>query len=107
MRRIGMVIRVKPEKFEEYKRLHANPWPGVLETLRRANIRNYSIFHHAGLLFAYLEYHGDDWEEDQKRIAADPITQAWWELTDPCQEPLPTRKPGEWWAEMEQIFFME
>jgi L-rhamnose mutarotase len=37
-------------------------------------------------------------------MAADPNTQAWWKLTDPCQEPLETRKPGEWWASMEEFF---
>jgi L-rhamnose mutarotase len=28
--RIGQVIRVKAEKLEEYKKLHANAWEGVL-----------------------------------------------------------------------------
>lgn len=107
MRRIGMVIRVKPEKLEEYKRLHAEPWTGVLETLRRAGVQNYSIFQHGQLLFSYLEFHGESWEEAQKIIAADPTTRAWWKLTDPCQEPLPTAKEGEWWASMEQVFLME
>ncbi|MCL6526251.1 MAG: L-rhamnose mutarotase [Thermaceae bacterium] len=107
MQRIGMVIRVKPEKLEEYKRLHAQPWPGVLETLRRVGVRNYSIFQHADLLFGYLEFQGESWEEAQKAIAADPVTQAWWKLTDPCQEPLPSAREGEWWARMEQVFLME
>ncbi|MFZ5992823.1 MAG: L-rhamnose mutarotase [Deinococcota bacterium] len=107
MERIAMVIRVKPEKLEEYRRLHAEPWPGVLEALRRVGVRNYSIFHHAGLLFGYLEFHGESWEEAQKQIAADPLTQEWWKLTDPCQDPLPTRQEGEWWARMEPVFFME
>jgi len=39
-----------------------------------------------------------------QKMAADPQTQAWWKLTDPCQEPLETRKPGEWWASMEEFF---
>ena len=38
------------------------------------------------------------------RIAADPTTQEWWKRTDPCQEGLTTRKPGEWWAEMTEVF---
>lgn len=50
MNRRGMVIRVKPEKVEEYKRLHAAPWPEVLDTLGRHHVRNYSIFLHAHLL---------------------------------------------------------
>jgi L-rhamnose mutarotase len=57
-----------------------------------------------GFLFSYFEYHGPDYAADMQRMAADPGTQAWWKLTDPCQEPLETRKPGEWRARMEELF---
>jgi L-rhamnose mutarotase len=106
MKRVGMVIHVKPEKLAEYKRLHADPWPGVLETLRKHHVRNYVIYQHADLLFGHLEYHGSDFAADMAEIAKDPVTQDWWKLTDPCQSPLVTRKDGEWWAEMEEVFFM-
>jgi L-rhamnose mutarotase len=104
MRRYGMVIKVKPEKFEEYKRLHAAVWPEVLAMIRECHIRNYSIFHRDGYLFAYFEYHGEDFAADMAKMAADPATQRWWALCNPCQEPLPTCAPGEWWAEMEEVF---
>jgi L-rhamnose mutarotase len=39
-----------------------------------------------------------------EKMAADPVTQRWWALTDPCQEPVDNRKAGEWWAEMEEVF---
>ena len=55
------MIRLRPEHEVEYRRLHANVWPGVLATLRRVGVRNYSIFLRDGLLFSYLEYLGDDW----------------------------------------------
>ena len=32
MKRYGMVIKVRPEKFEEYKTLHANVWQEPLKT---------------------------------------------------------------------------
>jgi L-rhamnose mutarotase len=38
-------------------------------------------------------------------MAADPETQRWWAITNPMQEPLPTRAEGEWWAEMEPVFY--
>jgi L-rhamnose mutarotase len=106
MQRFASVIRVKVDKLEEYKRLHAEPWAGVLEVLQRVGIRNYSIFLHGDLLFSYLEFHGSDWEAAGREIAADPTTKAWWALTDPCQERLPTAKPGEQWASMERIFYL-
>ena len=107
MKRYGMVIKVKPDKLEEYKRLHAEPWPGVLATLRACNFRNYSIYYKDGLLFSYLEYVGSDFEADNAKMAADPVTREWWKLTDPCQEPLASRAEGEWWAGMEELFHLD
>ena len=31
MKRFGEVIKVKPEKFEEYKKLHNEIWPSILQ----------------------------------------------------------------------------
>ncbi len=107
MKRMAMVINVRPEKLEEYKRLHAAAWPEVLAALRRAQVRNYSIHLKDHTLFGYLEYDGDDWDADMAVVAADPATQRWWALTDPCQDPWPSRLPNEWWASMEQVFVME
>jgi L-rhamnose mutarotase len=104
VRRFGQVIRVRPERIEDYERLHAEAWPGVLDMIRAANIRNYSIFRHGDLLFAYFEYVGDDFEADMARIAADPTTQAWWKLTDPMQEPFQERPAGAWWLTIPEVF---
>ena len=63
VRRFGQRIDVRPERIEDYERLHADPWPGVLEQIRRSNIRNYTIFRDGIDLFAYFEYIGDDFED--------------------------------------------
>ena len=99
-----MVIKVRPEKLEEYKRLHAKVWPAVLKTISDCNIRNYSIYLKDGYLFSYFEYHGKDFAADMKKMAADPTTQQWWTHCIPCQVPLPDRTEGEWWASMEEVF---
>jgi L-rhamnose mutarotase len=104
MKRVGQVIRVRPEAIEGYERLHAEAWPGVLETLRAAHVHNYSIFRHGEVLFAYFEYTGDDYAADMARIAADPETQRWWRLTDAMQEPYPQREPGSWWLTLPEVF---
>ena len=107
MKRFGSIIKLKPEKLTEYRQLHANVWPDVLNMIHSCNIRNYSIYFKDGFLFSYFEYHGADFAVDMKRMAADPQTQAWWKLTDPCQEPLESRKAGEWWAGMEEFFHLD
>ena len=104
MKRYGSVIRVVPEKLEEYKQLHAAVWPGVLKMIRECNIRNYSIYYRDGFLFSYYEYIGNDYETDMAKMAADPGTQRWWKVTDPCQRPIEPAAQGEWWAGMEEVF---
>lgn len=104
MKRYGSVIRVRPEKLAEYRRLHAAVWPKVLAMIGQCHIRNYSIYHRDGYLFSYFEYHGSDFAADAAKMAADPVTQQWWALCEPCQDPLPTRAPGEWWALMDEVF---
>jgi len=107
MKRYGMVLKVRPGKLDEYKRLHAAVWPDVLKMIGACHIRNYSIYHKDGYLFSYFEYTGDDFEADMAKMAADETTQKWWAGCKPCQEPLETRRVGEWWAEMEEVFHCE
>lgn len=107
MKRYGWVIGVKPDKIEEYKAYHAAVWPEVLDMIRQCNIRNYSIFLKDQTLFGYYEYHGDNHEADMKKMAAHPKTQEWWAIMGPMQQPLATRREGEWWAEMEEVFHMD
>jgi L-rhamnose mutarotase len=106
MQRMGMMIGIKPEMINEYKRLHADAWPAVLKQIRDSNIRNYTIFlrEPENILFGTWEYHGSNFEDDMARMADDPETQKWWRHTDPCQTPLATRKPGDQWAMMEEVF---
>ncbi|MGA9119192.1 MAG: L-rhamnose mutarotase [Bacteroidota bacterium] len=105
-RRLGSLIKVRPEYEERYIIIHRHVFPGVLDRIRKSNLRNYSIFARDGMLFSYFEYVGSDYDADMKAIA-DTTTKDWWKLTDPMQEPLPTRKEGEWWASMDPVFEAE
>ncbi len=104
MKRYGQLIGLKPGELEKYKAYHAAVWPGVLQTITACNIRNYSIYHHNGVLFAYFEYVGDDYAADMARMAADPTTQEWWAIMHPLQVPLEGCAEGEWWTDMEEVF---
>ncbi len=107
MKRYGQVIKVKPDKIDEYKKLHAAVWPEVKKMIADCNIRNYSIYLKDGFLFSYYEYVGNDYDMDMKKMAADPFTQKWWEVCEPCQEPIENRETGEWWANMEEVFHQD
>lgn len=108
MKRYGMVIGLESSKIEEYKELHENVWPDILDKISDCNITNYSIFlrtlNGAYFLFSYFEYVGTDFDADMSKMAADPRTQEWWALCSPCQTPLEDRQDGEWWAAMEEVF---
>jgi L-rhamnose mutarotase len=107
MKRYASIIGVLPEKLEEYKKLHAVVWPEVLSTIKACNINNYSIFYKDGMLYSYFEYLGEDYDQDMKKMADDPVTQDWWKLCSPCQAPVKTRKENEWWATMEELFHLD
>jgi len=107
MMRVGQIIGMPPENLEEYKRYHAAVWPEVADMITQCNIRNYSIYHKDGLLFAYFEYVGADYAADMAKMAADQKTQEWWDVMMPLQRPLPTRQEGEWWATMEEVFHQD
>ncbi len=109
MQRMGMCLRLKPAAAAEYRRLHAAVWPEVLAQISRSHIRDYSIFlkEPDDLLFAVWQYHGTDFAADMAAMAADPVTQDWWKLCMPLQEPFADRKPGEWWAMMDEVFHFD
>ena len=110
--RYGSVIGLRAEKLDEYKKLHAAIWPTVAKKVREANIRNYSIYLRKlpdgnYYLFGYFEYVGDNFQADMAKMAADPEIKRWWKVTDPCQQPLADRTPGQWWASMEEVFHQD
>jgi L-rhamnose mutarotase len=107
VRRLASVIGIAPEHVEEYERLHAAVWPGVLERLSRSNVRNYSIYRHGDVLFSYMEYVGDDFEADMAAISADPVTQEWWKECEPLQRPFTDRAAGEWWKDIPEVFHLD
>ncbi len=107
MKRFGQVIRLQPGVLETYKKYHAAVWPEVAAQITECGIRNYSIYHKDGFLFAYFEYHGEDFAADMAKMGRDKKTQEWWAIMEPMQDPLATRAPGEWWAEMEECFHQD
>jgi len=106
VRRVGMVIELRPECIDEYRRLHADGHPGVRDLLAKYHLRNFSIFlHQVGgrwLEFGYYEYHGDDFEGDMAKLDAEPRNREWLTICGPLQQPL----DGETgWAVMERVYF--
>jgi L-rhamnose mutarotase len=107
VKRVGMVIKIKPEFIEEYMAVHSDSNAGVRDLLIKANMRNFSIFLHQlddgnWYEFGYYEYTGDDFEADMAKLAKHPRNIEWLKICDPMQVPL---DGYEGWAEMEQVYF--
>ncbi len=109
MKRVGQVIRLKPEAEQEYKRIHVKIWPEIEHAIREAGITNYSIFLKDHTLFAYFEYTGpdDQFQARMQQMANAPRMAEWWKITEAMQSPVETRAPGEWWANMEEVFHQD
>jgi len=69
------VLEVRPGYEEEYKQRHDEIWPEMLEALRNAGVRNYSIFRHGLTLFGYFET--DDLDRTRNILKSDPVNARW------------------------------
>ncbi len=109
MQRHASVIGIEPDRIQEYRDLHSHVGEDVLRILAECHFTNYSIYlrEPENLLFSYFEYTGVNFAADYNRMAADPITQAWWKRCSPCQRPLEQRNPGDWWATMPEVFHLD
>jgi L-rhamnose mutarotase len=81
MDRYAWVLEVRPGYEEEYRRRHEEIWPEMIEALRSAGIRNYSIFRHGLTLFGYFET--DDLRSTQAYLASSETNERWSEWMAP------------------------
>ena len=100
--RAGFVLRVKPERVDEYLRAHRDVWPEMLEALKAAGIRNYSIFRDENRMFGTFE--ADDLEQTAAHLAAQPVSARW---QDAMAELLEERVPDGGPRPLEEIFRLE
>jgi L-rhamnose mutarotase len=106
IKRVGMVVGIKPEKIEEYKRLHADSNAGVRDLLTKYHMHNFSIYlqqiEGKWYEFGYYEYTGDDFDGDMAKLAEEPRNIEWLKKCDPMQLPLPGEKS---WTKMERAYY--
>ena len=95
---------LKPEKVEDYIRLHADPWPELLEVIRASHLRNYSISIRGTELYTYYEYDGEDYEKDMKLMDESPVMQKWWTFSKPC---FLYHDQEVYYDDLKEIFYME
>jgi L-rhamnose mutarotase len=106
IRRVGMVIKLRPAYLEAYLALHADTNSGVRDLLQKYHLHNFSIFlHKIGddyFEFGYYEYTGTSFETDMASLAAEQRNIEWLKVCDPMQLPLEGETS---WAVMQSIYY--
>ena len=107
MKRVGFLLKVRPDKVDEYKKHHQAVWPKMLEALHRHGWHNYSIFLRPdGLLFGYFET-PVDFKAALAGMAGEAVNAEWQEFMSPYFESLEGARPDERMSELEEVFHLD
>ncbi len=107
MKRIGFLLRVKPDKIDEYKKRHEHVWDEMQAALNRTGWHNYSLFmREDGLLFGYFETPGT-FQQALDGMAKEEINAKWQELMAPYFENLGGAHADESMQELVQVFHLD
>jgi L-rhamnose mutarotase len=105
-RRHCFVLRVRPDRVEEYRRRHAAVWPEMLHALADTGWRNYSLFMgDDGLLVGYVE--ADDLRASQAAMARTEVNARWQAEMAAFFVGLDGRAPDEGMVLLEEVFNLE
>jgi len=100
--RSAFVLRVRPDKIDEYIEAHRSVWPEMLTALSDAGIRNYTIFRHGNEIFGYFE--ADDLDAAAARIEAQEVNARWQDaMAGLLEERVPDAGP----PTLEEIFRLD
>jgi L-rhamnose mutarotase len=100
--RSGFILRVRPDRIDDYVEAHRAVWPEMLEALRGAGIRNYTIFRAGTQVFGYFE--SDNLERAAAYLAAQEVNTRW---QDAMAELLNQRVPDGGPPKLEEIFRLD
>jgi L-rhamnose mutarotase len=105
VQRICFVLHVRREKIEEYRRRHAAIWPTMVEALRDAGWKSYSLFLQPdGLLVGYFET--DDLASSQRQMQAASVNAQWQHDMAHCFENLGETMPDRSIIPLEEVFHL-
>ena len=106
MHRVAFVLKVRQDRLDEYKARHREVWPEMLDALRNAGWRNYSLFlRDDGLLVGYLET--EDFDRARAEMSRQEVNARWQAEMAPFFESLDGRKPDEGMMPLEEVFHLD
>jgi L-rhamnose mutarotase len=105
MQRTAFRLRLKPGVAEAYEKDHQNVWPELLVRLKEVGISDYSIFRRDEDLFLVMRV--ADFETAWKTLSTDPANLRWQAEMAKYFEPVAGLQPGERFAMMKEVFYLE
>ena len=106
MKRVGFLLRVKPNRIEEYRKHHQAVWPEMRDALGRTGWHNYSLFmREDGLLFGYFET-PDSFQSALEGMSGEEVNARWQKLMAPYFEDLEGAQADESMVELEEVFHL-
>ena len=103
--RVAFRLRIKAGKEAEYDATHRSVSPALLSKLKEVGISEYSIFRREQDLFLVMQV--EDFESAWRTLDKDPTNLKWQEEIAKLFEPAPDLKPGERFAMMKEVFYLE
>lgn len=106
MERVCFVLRVRRELLDDYRRHHATVWPEMLDALRKAGWRNYSLFARPdGLVVGYLET--ESFERALAQMDRSDVNARWQVLMAPYFELPNGERPDTVMIPLEEYFHLD
>jgi|SRR5579862_5053061 len=105
MPRVAFRLRIEAGKTKEYDEAHRRVWPELLAKLKGVGISNYSIFRRDQDLFLTMQV--ADFDAAWHALDKDPTNLKWQQEMAPLFEPVPGIQPGERFAMMKEVFYLE
>ena len=106
MERACFLLRVRPERLDEYKARHREVWPEMLDALRETGWTNYSLFlREDGLLFGYVET--PNFDTALAGMAKTEVNARWQADMAPFFEQLEGQRPDESMLVLEEVFHLD
>jgi L-rhamnose mutarotase len=105
LQRACFLLKVRPDRLEEYVRRHEQVWPEMLDALSRTGWTNYSLFlREDGLLVGYVET--PDLEAALEGMASTDVNARWQAEMAPFFESLDGRRPDEALLTLREVFHL-
>lgn len=105
MERVCFLLRIRPDRLDEYTARHRAVWPEMRAALSDAGWRNYSLFLAAdGLLVGYLET--DDFAAAVAAMEATEVNARWQAEMAPFFELPSGERPDTGLVRLEEVFHL-